>query len=155
MNLVEIAEAMKDYQIPTGRTKFIPGDKGSWILDDTYNACPDSVLAALDLIKEIKAKRRVAILGDMKELGDSSKQAHELIGEAVSESVDVFIAVGEEMALAKDVIIEKNLKIEVFWFENSDEAKKSVKKMIQKGDLVLIKGSRAMEMEKITKEVLL
>jgi len=155
MNLVEIAEAMKDYQIPTGRTKFIPGDKGSWILDDTYNACPDSVLAALDLIKEIKAKRRIAVLGDMKELGDSSKQAHELIGEAVSENVDVFIAVGEEMALAKDVIIERNPKVEVFWFKNSDEAKKTVKKIIQKGDLILIKGSRAMEMEKITKEILI
>lgn len=153
MNLVKIAEAMKDYQIPLGRTKFIPGINDSWVLDDTYNACPDSVLAALDLIKDINAKRRIVILGDMKELGDFSKQAHELIGEKVSEIADIFIAVGQEMMSAKDIVIEKNSKIEVFWFENSEEAKKHIKKMIQKGDLILVKGSRAMEMERITKEI--
>jgi UDP-N-acetylmuramoyl-tripeptide--D-alanyl-D-alanine ligase len=153
MNLVEIAEAMKDYQIPIGRTKFISGIKDSWVLDDTYNACPDSVLAALDLIKEINAKRRIVILGDMKELGDFSKQAHGLIGGKVSEIADIFIAVGKEMMLAKDNVIEKNSEIEVFWFENSEEAKKNIKKMVQKGDLILVKGSRAMEMEKITKEI--
>ena len=154
MNLVEIAEAMKDYQIPVGRTKFVSGIKDSWVLDDTYNACPDSVLAALDLIKEINAKRRIVALGDMKELGDFSKQAHELIGEKVSEIADIFIAVGKEMQLAKEIVIEKNSKIEVFWFENSEEAKKNIKKIIQKGDLILVKGSRAMEMERITKGIL-
>jgi UDP-N-acetylmuramoyl-tripeptide--D-alanyl-D-alanine ligase len=153
MNLVEIAEAMKDYQIPLGRTKFILGINDSWVLDDTYNACPDSVLAALDLIEDINAKRRIVILGDMKELGDFSKQAHELIGEKVSEIADIFIAVGKEMMSAKDIAIEKNSKIEVFWFENSEEAKKYIKKMIQKGDLILVKGSRAMEMERITKGI--
>ena len=153
MNLVEIAEAMKDYQIPLGRTKLVSGIEDSWVLDDTYNACPDSVLAALDLIKDINAKRRIAILGDMKELGDFSKQAHELIGEKVSEIADIFIAVGKEMMSAKDIVIEKNSKIEVFWFENSEEAKKYIKKMIQKGDLILVKGSRAMEMERITKGI--
>ena len=153
MNLVEIAEAMKDYQIPLGRTKLVSGIEDSWVLDDTYNACPDSVLAALDLIKDINAKRRIAILGDMKELGDFSKQAHELIGEKVSEIADIFIAVGKEMMSAKDIVIEKNSKIEVFCFENSEEAKKYIKKMIQKGDLILVKGSRAMEMERITKGI--
>ena len=154
MNLVEIAEAMKDYQIPLGRTKFILGINDSWVLDDTYNACPDSVLAALDLIEDINAKRRIVILGDMKELGDFSKQAHELIGEKVSEIADIFIAVGKEMMSAKDIAIEKNSKIEVFWFENSEEAKKYIKKMIQKGDLILVKGSRAMEMERIIKGII-
>jgi UDP-N-acetylmuramoyl-tripeptide--D-alanyl-D-alanine ligase len=153
MNLVEIAEAMKDYQTPLGRTKFILGVKDSWILDDTYNACPDSILAALDLIKETHAKRRIAILGDMKELGGFSEQAHRSIGEAMAEIVDIFIAVGKEMMLAKDAVIKKNPKIEVFWFENSEKAKKNIKKMLQKGDLILVKGSRAMEMERITKEI--
>jgi len=154
MNLVEIAEAMKDYQIPQGRTKFIPGIKDSWILDDSYNACPDSVLAALDLLKEISAQRKIVALGEMKELGNLSAQAHKSIGEALGEKeIDIFIAVGKEMALAKDAVLEKNPKIEVFWFENSEEAKKSVKKILQKGDLILVKGSRAMEMEKITQEI--
>jgi UDP-N-acetylmuramoyl-tripeptide--D-alanyl-D-alanine ligase len=153
MNLVEIAEAMKNYQIPKGRTKFISGINDSWILDDTYNACPDSVLAALDLIKSISAERKVVVLGTMKELGNLSLEAHQAIGKTIAEIADVFVAIGQEMTIAKDVVVEENPKIEVFWFENSEKAKESVKKILQKGDLVLVKGSRAMEMEKITEEL--
>lgn len=153
MNLVEIAEAMKNYQIPKGRTKFISGINDSWILDDTYNACPDSVLAALDLIKSISAERKIVVLGTMKELGSLSLEAHQAIGKTIAEIADVFVAIGQEMTIAKDVVVEENPKIEVFWFENSEKAKESVKKILQKGDLVLVKGSRAMEMEKITEEL--
>lgn len=154
MNLVEIAEAMKSYRIPKGRTKFIHGIEDSWILDDSYNACPDSVLAALDLLKEVSAQRKIVVLGDMKELGNLSEQSHKAIGEAIAENkIDVFVAVGKEMALAKETVIKKNPKIKVFWFENSEEAKQAIKRILQKGDLILIKGSRVMEMEKITQEI--
>jgi len=67
MNLVEISEAMRDYKIIEGRTKFMRGINNSWLLDDSYNACPDSVRVALDLLKEVLAERKVAVLGDMKE----------------------------------------------------------------------------------------
>lgn len=154
MNLVEIAEAIKDYQIPQGRTKFIRGIKSSWILDDSYNASPDSVLAALNLLEEVPAKRKIVALGEMKELGNLSELAHQTIGVAIGEKkIDIFIGVGRQMNLVKEIALEKNPKIRVFWFENSEQAKKSIKEIMQKGDLILIKGSRIMEMERITREI--
>jgi len=153
MNLVEISEAMKDYKIVKGRTKFIPGINNSWLLDDSYNACPDSVRVALDLLKEVPAKRKIVALGDMKELGVNSNQAHIEIGKDIANVAQVFIAIGEEMAFAKQIIDDEYPNTETFWFKDSQEAKVLIKKMIKKGDLVLIKGSRVMEMEKITEEL--
>jgi len=153
MNLVEISEAMLDYKVVKGRTRFIPGIKNTWILDDSYNACPDSVRAALDILKEIPANRKIVVLGDMKELGVNSKQAHMEIGRNIADIAEVFIAVGEEMIFAKEIIDNEYSGVETFWFEDSKQAKKFVKEMIKKGDIVLIKGSLAMEMEKITEYI--
>ncbi|HUS49765.1 MAG TPA: cyanophycin synthetase, partial [Candidatus Paceibacterota bacterium] len=153
MNLVEISEAMLDYKIVEGRTKFIPGIKNTWILDDSYNACPDSVRATLDILKGIPADRKIVVLGDMKELGINSKQAHIQIGKNIADVAKVLIAVGEEMLFAKEIIDDEYSGIQTFWFEDSEQAKKFVKEMIKKGDLVLVKGSHSMEMEKITEYV--
>ncbi|MDD3491726.1 MAG: UDP-N-acetylmuramoyl-tripeptide--D-alanyl-D-alanine ligase [Candidatus Pacebacteria bacterium] len=154
MNLVEIAEAIKDHQIPEGRTKFMPGINNTWILDDAYNASPDSVLASLDLIESAPAKRRIVALGAMKELSNLSEQAHQLIGLAIAEkNIDVFIGIGEEMIKARESALKKNPKIQTFWFKNSEQARETIKGILQKGDLILIKGSRAMQMEKITQEI--
>jgi len=153
MNLIEISEAMKDYKVVRGRTKFMYGINNSWLLDDSYNACPDSVHVALDLLKEVPAKRKIVILGDMKELGINSKQAHIEIGRDIANIAQVFIAVGEEMIFAKRIVDNEYSNVETFWFKDSQEAKTSIKKMIRKGDLVLIKGSHTMEMKKITEEL--
>jgi len=153
MNLIEISEAMKDYKVARGRTKFMHGINNSWLLDDSYNACPDSVHVALDLLKEVPAKRKIVILGDMKELGINSKQAHIEIGRDIANIAQVFIAVGEEMIFAKRIVDNEYSNVETFWFKDSQEAKTSIKKMIRKGDLVLIKGSHTMEMKKITEEL--
>jgi len=150
MNLVEISEAMLDYKVTKGRTKLIPGIKNTWILDDSYNACPDSVRAALDVLKEISANRKIVVLGDMKELGINSKQAHINIGRNIADVARIFVAVGEEMIFAKEIIDNEYSDVETFWFEDSKKTKQFIKKMIKKGDLVLVKGSHAMEMEKIT-----
>ena len=153
MNLVEISEAILDYKIVEGRTKFIPGIKDTWILDDSYNACPDSVRAVLDLLKEIPANRKIVVLGDMKELGINSKQAHIEIGRNIADVAKFFVAVGEEMVFAKEIIDSEYSDIETFWFKDSKQAKKFIKEMMKKGDLVLVKGSHSMEMEKITEYI--
>jgi len=153
MNLVEISEAILDYKIVEGRTKFIPGIKNTWILDDSYNACPDSVRAVLDLLKEIPANRKIVVLGDMKELGINSKQAHIEIGRNIADVAKFFVAVGEEMVFAKEIIDSEYSDIETFWFKDSKQAKKFIKEMMKKGDLVLVKGSHSMEMEKITEYI--
>jgi len=150
MNLIEIAKAMEEYKITKGRTTFIKGPNNSWLLDDSYNASPNSVRAALELMSDIPAKRKVAVLGEMKELGIMTDIAHREIGEEAAKIIDVFAGVGEKMKLAKEAIDKNHPQIKTFWFEDSEKAKEALKEIICEKDLVLIKGSRAMEMEKIT-----
>jgi len=150
MNLVKIAELVRGYKIVGGRTHFLSGINDSWILDDSYNACPDSVRNALDLIKEIPASRKIVCLGDMKELGYMANQAHREIGKAVASIANIFIGVGEKMKLAQEVITNEYPAVKTYWFPNSGEAAQKTKSLIKKGDLILVKGSRVMEMEKIT-----
>jgi len=149
MNLLQVSEAIKNYKIIDGRTMFIPGKKGSWLLDDSYNACPDSVRNALDLIRDIPASRKIVCLGDMKELGYMANQAHRAIGEDIASVADIFIGVGEKMKLAQEVIANDYPNIKTYWFSDSKEAVSQLELIVKKGDLVLIKGSRVMAMEKI------
>jgi len=150
MNLVKIAELARDYKIIKGRTHFLSGINDSWILDDSYNACPDSVRNALDLIKEIPASRKIVFLGDMKELGYMANQAHREIGKEVGSIANIFVGVGEKMKLTQEIITNKYPAVETYWFSNSGEAAQKTRSLIKKGDLILVKGSRVMEMEKIT-----
>jgi len=150
MNLVKIAELVRGYKIIKGRTHFLPGINDSWILDDSYNACPDSVRNALDLMKEISAPRKIICLGDMKELGYMTNQAHREIGKEVGLVANIFVGVGEKMKLAQEVITDEYPEVKTYWFSQSRKAAQAVKSLVKKGDLILVKGSRVMEMEKIT-----
>src|SRR3990167_9967701 len=80
MNLIEISEALGGYKGPKGRLKIIQGIKNSTIIDDTYNSAPLSTHLALDTLKSLPAKRRVAVLGDMLELGKYTLEAHREVG---------------------------------------------------------------------------
>jgi UDP-N-acetylmuramyl pentapeptide synthase len=88
MNLVEISDALSYYEGPKGRLKILAGIKNSWLIDDTYNASPASTRLALSVLRELPAKRRVAILGDMLELGKYTVQAHQVIGDLADGFVD-------------------------------------------------------------------
>ncbi|MEK9209209.1 MAG: UDP-N-acetylmuramoyl-tripeptide--D-alanyl-D-alanine ligase, partial [Patescibacteria group bacterium] len=96
LNLVEISEALSLYSAPPGRLKLIEGIKNSWILDDTYNASPIAMHAALDVLAEIpvgKTGRKIAVLGDMLELGRYAIEAHRQVGRKVSGIADLVFLV--------------------------------------------------------------
>src|SRR5262249_7803888 len=81
MNLVKISEALeKNYRPAPHRMEIVRGLKESWIIDDSYNASPLSMMAALETLKSLPAKRKVAVLGDMLEIGEYAMQEHEKIG---------------------------------------------------------------------------
>lgn len=116
------------------------------IIDDCYNANPTSVKASIDTLVNFSG-RKVAILGDMKELGTNELKMHFEIGEYAKEKgVDVVISVGE---LAKEIAKGSNGS----WFENLDSANKSLKDLLRKGDVVLIKASHSMQFEKIVEHL--
>jgi UDP-N-acetylmuramoyl-tripeptide--D-alanyl-D-alanine ligase len=118
---------------------------GIQVLDDSYNANADSMLAALETLRELPSRgRKIAILGDMAELGKHTEAAHAEVGRRVVElGIDLLIAVGKHAAVtAKDV---RNAK----QFPDVAGACAAVPNLVRPGDLVLLKASRAMQLERV------
>jgi UDP-N-acetylmuramoyl-tripeptide--D-alanyl-D-alanine ligase len=119
------------------------------LINDTYNASPASTIAALGFLKSLPG-RRVAILGDMLELGQYEQSGHQSVGDFLPEAVDFVILVGErsqmiaQSARAKG-FTEKNL----IWFPDSDQAAQPAVNVLEPGDVILIKGSNSMRMHTI------
>lgn len=156
MNLVELAEIFSIYKPPPGRLNLLEGIKNSFILDDTYNSSPMAAEAALDALKNLPSKRKIAVLGDMLELGKYTIDEHRRLGRLAKEAgIDLFFAIGPRMKFAADEIIVDGFdKKRVFCFSTSDDAKKEIQEQMQESDLVLVKGSQSMRMEKIVEEIM-
>lgn len=152
-----IQKGLKNYSAPAGRLNFMKGIKQTVIIDDSYNASPDSVSNALQVVMHMPQTAKMIVLGDMLELGDLSEQSHLEIGYEIAKlNPAKLIAVGNE---AKSIIQgavdhgydTNNTK----WFVNSDEAKEWLRDNLITESVVLVKGSQGVRMEKISKELLL
>lgn len=127
----------------------VQGPKGSLLLDDTYNAAPASVTAALNLLAELEG-RRVAVLGDMLELGDFEERGHRLVGARAAEVVDALVTVGQRARWIAEEAVRAGLSASaVLHCQDSQEAVEPLRQLIREGDVVLIKGSRGMQMDHI------
>jgi UDP-N-acetylmuramoyl-tripeptide--D-alanyl-D-alanine ligase len=154
MNLVEISQELLNYQAPKRRMKIEKGIKKTIILDDSYNASPISMKSALETLQSLPAKRKLAILADMLEIGEYSEQAHREIGRIVSKISNILITIGEKAKLISDSANRAGLEKEnIFSFKDSEEAKKEIKDIVKKEDLILIKGSNSMRLDKIIEEI--
>ncbi len=126
-----------------------PGIHGATILDDTYNASPESSLAALNLLREM-AGRRIAVLGDMLELGDLEEEGHLKVGCRTAEVVDLLITVGERSKAIAEGARECGMAEEALrWYPDNDAALAALREILSPGDFVLVKGSRGVRMESI------
>lgn len=146
---------LKPNQIKEGLIKFNPGSNRMdiinlssdiKIINDCYNANLDSMKAAIDVLYSFKNSRKIAVLGDMFELGDFSDEAHKELGRYASERVSMLIAIGKE---AKNIYNEAHDKIESRHFDTKDEACRFLKSVIMPKDAILIKASRGMGLEYI------
>ncbi|HMN30051.1 MAG TPA: UDP-N-acetylmuramoyl-tripeptide--D-alanyl-D-alanine ligase, partial [Caldilineaceae bacterium] len=135
-----------------------PGINAATIIDDTYNASPTSTIAALNLLADLAPKeqgRRVAVLGDMRELGDYTSEGHRLVGLRAADVVDLLVTVGAlgrligEEALASGIDQER-----VQLLADDQEAVSFLRQGLHAGDLVLVKGSRAVGMDQIVAQLL-
>ncbi|MGB8646435.1 MAG: UDP-N-acetylmuramoyl-tripeptide--D-alanyl-D-alanine ligase [Anaerolineae bacterium] len=125
----------------------VPGKNGITILDDSYNASPHSVLAALNLIQDLGG-RKIVILGDMLELGDYEREGHRLVGIRAADVADVVVAVGSLGHLI-GAAAEEAGHPHTFFAQDNDEAVHIVEPLTRAGDIVLVKGSRGAHMEDI------
>jgi len=155
MNLVEIAEALKDFQAPAGRLNLIDGIKNTVIIEDSYNSAPQSALAALEVLEKINARRKIAALGDMLELGEAAEEGHREVGRKVAEVADMLFVVGEKAKFIADEAEKAGLdRDKIFCYTDSSEAKIPIQNMLQEGDVILIKGSQGARMERISEEIM-
>lgn len=159
LNLIEIVEALRCYNPPAGRLKILPGIKKTYLIDDTYNSAPTSLEAALELLASLKISenaKRFAVLGDMLELGNESEAEHYRFGKIIAKKgIDTLIAVGSRAKDfgrgAKDGGMNEEA---IFHFGNNREAGVFAQARIKSGDLILIKASRSLHFEEITRELM-
>jgi len=155
MNLVEITEALKNFRPPVGRLNLIDGIKNTVIIEDSYNSVPQSAIAALEVLEKIQARRKIAVLGDMLELGEETEKGHREVGKKAAEIADILVAVGEKAKFIADEAEKGGLdKGKIFCYNDSSEAKIPIQNMLQEGDVILIKGSQGMRMERISEEII-
>jgi len=146
VDLSETARALSTYRPAAGRFERI--DLGSiTLIDDTYNANPTSMMAALSSLSRLAGgRRRVAILGDMRELGSASARGHRQVGELAAKTVDRLFTVGEGGRLIREAAIKNGLPA-----EQATELREwdEIFTQLRDNDIVLVKGSRAVHLDKI------
>lgn len=148
ISLEDIKYGLRNFKATKMRLDIIKNDKMT-IINDAYNASPDSMEAALKILGRYE-RRRVAILGDMFEMGEHSEYGHRLVGKYAIDNTDLLIAIGKD---AKFMCQEARLlgfdKNNIHHFNTKEEAIEKIDELIQEEDVVLVKASRGMELEKI------
>lgn len=135
------------------RLLLTPGVNGSTILDDHYNSNPKSSFAALALLEDLTATRRIAVLGDMLELGDYEEEGHRLVGRRVIDVVDALYTLGPRARIISDEAVSRKPSLPVFHFDDKPSMVAALRQALRPGDLVLVKGSRGLQMETVVADL--
>lgn len=159
MNMIEIAHALTQYVGAPGRMRIVDGIKRTTIIDDTYNSSPRAAHAAVETLAGImlpSGAQRYAVLGDMLELGSITTDEHEQLGKLVGEKkIDFLITVGEAAKhIARGALAGGMEEHRIAKFNDTATAGVFLQEKIQPGDVILVKGSQGMRMEKIVKEIM-
>jgi UDP-N-acetylmuramoyl-tripeptide--D-alanyl-D-alanine ligase len=156
LDMIKSADAMKNYELPPGRMRLLEGVKNTWIIDDTYNSSPTAAEAALKTLEEVKTKgRKIAILGDMLELGRHTEEAHKEIGKLSAKICDIIVTVGVRARfIAEGALNQAFPEKNIFQFEDSRKAGKFIEQLSGAGDIILVKGSQGVRMERAVEEIM-
>lgn len=148
----EIQEGLSGFENEKMRLNIYDAN-GMTIIDDAYNASPDSMISALGILKDFRG-RHIAVLGDMLEMGEFSQKAHLDAGKKVKEAADLLICCGTEAKFIAKGAVDAGMEPEsVMIFSDSDEAGDFLSGNLKENDVILIKGSRGMKMENVIKYI--
>jgi UDP-N-acetylmuramoyl-tripeptide--D-alanyl-D-alanine ligase len=153
---MHISEMLAGLQDPGTQVRllFAPGPNGAELIDDTYNASTPSVLSALGLLADVPARRRIAVLGEMRELGRISEDEHRVVGRRAGAIVDLLITYGDRArVVAEEAKVmsgtERSIPVHSFPEGEKDAIVRLLRSELAAGDVVLVKGSRGLQMETI------
>lgn len=156
LNLVEIARSLESFKSLPGRMHMFLGVNGSRIIDDTYNASPASMRAAIETLQHIQAPRKGIILGDMLELGEKSDEKHaRFVTDIRQANVSFAILVGQHMRALHQALLENGFSDkQAIWFPDPMSESDYAGSVVRAGDVVLVKGSQGLRMEMIVERLL-
>jgi UDP-N-acetylmuramoyl-tripeptide--D-alanyl-D-alanine ligase len=156
ISLESAVKGLQSLETPPGRMRVIPGLKSTTLIDDTYNSSPIAVASALETLKEIKhARRKIAVLGDMLELGKYSSQEHYKIGQTVANTVQLLLTVGvRARKIAEGALASGLNESQILQYDDAGRAGRELQNILQPGDVVLIKASQGIRAERIVEEVM-
>lgn len=153
--LEEIARALAALSPMPGRMNPLPGIKGTLLLDDTYNASPAAMEAAMETLASLPASRRIAVLGDMLELGACEEEAHRSLGRLAAQVADLLITKGERAHWIAEAALEQGLPAkQVVVTYTANDAICYLRAAVKPGDVILLKGSAEMRMEEVTRALM-
>lgn len=152
----DIIDAIAKFKLSPHRLEKKVSKTGITIIDDTYNANQDSMINSLSILSKVKNKRRVAILADILELGNYTKEIHENIGKKIfPNTLDILITVGENAKLIAKGAQKNNFKnTNIYNFKDYKDCLENVQTLLSKNDIVLLKGSHGMNLIKVVEELL-
>ncbi len=156
LNVIELLPFLESYVPTPGRMHVLSGIKRAAVIDDTYNASPDSMILAVHTLRDLKTPgRRIVVLGGMKEVGTESESIHTEIGRSLAPWADVIIGVGEEAkAYIEGALLGGLHESRLHHFDDAYEAGIFLQQVLKPRDTVLIKGAQAYRMEHVVKEVM-
>lgn len=156
MNMIEMVKKISSWEPPNGRMRILSGLKGSTIIDDSYNSSPIALRSALDSLRTLDATgKKIAVLGDMAELGKYSEEEHKKAGRYASGVADLLVTVGVRARLIAEGALEGGLsEKDILQFDDARRAGKEVELLLSDGDAVLVKGSQSVRMERVTEEIM-
>jgi UDP-N-acetylmuramoyl-tripeptide--D-alanyl-D-alanine ligase len=148
-------EIMAGFQQPNVQLRLllVPAINGATVLDDSYNANPASSLAALNLLDELDARRKVAVFGDMMELGSFEREGHQMVGDRASQVVDALYVMGERARTIGEQAQQSRPSLPVTFLNDKPGLLLALRDGLRDGDLVLIKGSRSLELETVVADL--
>lgn len=152
----EVSDILRNFVPPPGRMRLIPGLKDTLLIDDTYNSSPTASEQSLATLGELRGvKRRIAVLGDMMELGQFSVREHERIGKLVAEHADVLVTMGVRARGFSKGAIEAGMSPEnIFEYDDAARAGQEMQTFVQPGDVLLVKGSQSIRAERFVEELM-
>ncbi len=151
----KIVEGIEGFELTKKRMDITELANGIKIINDAYNASLESMQASLNYLAEFKNNRKIAVLGDMLELGEYTKELHEKVGEAVVQSqIDILFCAGEKAKYIEEQAKAKGMtKENVYWFENKEKMVEKIKEVAKANDIILLKASNGMRFFEIAEEL--
>ncbi|HVU06891.1 MAG TPA: UDP-N-acetylmuramoyl-tripeptide--D-alanyl-D-alanine ligase [Candidatus Paceibacterota bacterium] len=151
-----IPDAFKDFKSPNGRMRMLKGINGCAVIDDSYNSSPLACAEALKTLAKMTVRgKKIAVLGDMKELGANAERAHRDVGFLAAETLHTLVTVGESSRSIASAARDAGLAADrILSFDDSVAAAPAVADIARAGDVILVKGSQSMRMERVSKALL-